>query len=60
MRVARWTPLLALATSAGLSTAPAVAQDQAVVAHSISVARDGSSLELELAEIGRASCRERV
>lgn len=50
MRVARWTPLLALATSAGLSTAPAVAQDQAVVAHSISVARDGSSLELELAD----------
>lgn len=50
MRVARWTPLLALATSAGLSTAPVVAQDQAVVAHSISVAQDGSSLELELAD----------
>lgn len=50
MRVARWTPLLALATIAGLSTVPAVAQDQAVVAHSISVARDGTSLELELTD----------
>ncbi len=50
MRVASWTPLLALAASAGLSTAPAVAQDQAIVAHSISVAQDGSSLELELAD----------
>ena len=51
MRVARWTPLLALATIAGLSTVPTVvAQDQAVVAHSVSVAQDGSSLELELTD----------
>ncbi len=50
MRVARWTPLLALATSAGLSTVPIVAQDQAVVAHSVSVAQDGTSLELELTD----------
>ncbi len=50
MRVARWTPLLALVTIAGLSTVPAVAQDQAVVAHSISIAPDGTSLELELTD----------
>ena len=46
MRVARWTPVLALAAT-GLGTAPVVvAQQQAVVAPSVSVSQDGSSLEL--------------
>ncbi len=50
MRVARWTPVLALAGT-GLGTAPVVvAQEQAVVAHSVSVSKDGSSLELELTD----------
>ena len=50
MRVARWTPVLALAGT-GLGTAPVVvAQQQAVVAHSVSVSQDGSSLELELTD----------
>ena len=50
MRVARWTPVLTLA-AAGLGTAPVVvAQQQAVVAHSVSVSQDGSSLELELTD----------
>ena len=50
MRVARWMPVLTLAGT-GLGTAPVVvAQQQAVVAHSVSVSRDGSSLELELTD----------
>ena len=50
MRVARWTPVLALAGT-GLGTAPVVvAQQQAVVAHSVSISQDGSSLELELTD----------
>lgn len=50
MRVTRWTPVLALAGT-GLGTAPVVvAQQQAVVAHSVSVSQDGSSLELELTD----------
>ena len=50
MRVVRWTPVLALA-GIGLGTAPVVvAQPQTVVAHSISVSQDGSSLELELTD----------
>ncbi len=50
MRVARWTPVLVLAGT-GLGTAPvAVAQEQTVVAHSVSVSQDGSSLELELTD----------
>ncbi len=50
MRVARWSPVLALAAT-GLGTAPVVvAQQQAIVAHSVSVSQDGSSLELELTD----------
>ncbi|MEE9246267.1 MAG: polymer-forming cytoskeletal protein, partial [Gemmatimonadota bacterium] len=50
MRVVRWTPVLALA-GIGLGTAPVVvAQPQTVVAHSVSVSQDGSSLELELTD----------
>ena len=50
MRVVRWTPVLALAGT-GLGTAPVVvAQQQAVVAHSVSISQDGSSLELELTD----------
>jgi len=49
MRVARWTPVLALAAATGL-TVPVAAQEKAVVAHSLSQSADGSTLELELAD----------
>jgi hypothetical protein len=43
-------PVLALAAATGLVTAPIVAQQKAVVAHSVSVSDDGSTLELELTD----------
>jgi uncharacterized Zn-binding protein involved in type VI secretion len=49
MRVVRWTSAAALAAAVGLSTTPmVVAQQEAVVAHSVSISDDGSKLELEL------------
>lgn len=49
MRVVRWTSAAAFAAAVGLSTTPmVVAQQEAVVAHSVSISDDGSKLELEL------------
>jgi uncharacterized Zn-binding protein involved in type VI secretion len=42
--------VLALAAAAGLIVGPVVAQQKAVVAHSVSVSEDGSTLELELTD----------